>query len=81
MTDLEKLRELLSLAEKGLYPMQKGLVLFGDTGAGKSTMANILAGRELESIRKAIKQLDGKEEEPRISDDVMVSCTRKPVLI
>jgi putative ribosome biogenesis GTPase RsgA len=57
MSDLEQLRNLLSKAEKGLYPMNKALQLFGDTGAGKSTMTNILAGRKLESVQKAIKQL------------------------
>ena len=62
-----------------MYPMQKALQIFGDTGAGKSTMTNILAARELESIRRAIKQLEVKE--PWISSDNMRSCTRQPVLI
>jgi len=49
ISDHEQLRILLSSSEKGMYPMQKALQIFGDTGAGKSTMTNILAARMLES--------------------------------
>ena len=61
--------------------MERGMMIFGRTGAGKSTLTNILAGRTLESERRTIKQLEGQESEPLISSSRMQSCTRRPVFV